>query len=88
MRGEGNRLPDILDAIARIESYARRGRRAFDANPLIQTWIVYHLGIIGEACRALPREFQEQYPMVPWREIVGMRNIVVHHYFEIDRDAV
>jgi uncharacterized protein with HEPN domain len=44
--------------------------------------------MIGEACRALPQEFQARYSNVPWADIIGMRNILVHHYFGIDVDAV
>ncbi len=53
MREDGVRLEDIQDAISQIEKYAQRGRRAFDKDELIRTWILYHLQIIGEACRGL-----------------------------------
>lgn len=79
---------DVLDGIARIEEYAVRGKAAFDADPLIQTWMVHHLQIIGEACRALPEDFRQRYSSVPWRQIGGMRNILVHDYFDIDAAAV
>lgn len=88
MRRERDRLQDILDAIGRIEEYSSRGRAAFDSDRLIQTWIVHHIEIIGEACHALPGDFQDRFPTVPWRDIVGMRDILVHHYFDIDADAV
>lgn len=88
MRREPERLRDILEAIAKIEEYAARGREAFDADQLIQTWIVHHIAIIGEAARALPAEFRARFPEVPWRDIVGMRAILVHHYFDIDAEAV
>ena len=88
MRSERERLLDILEAIERIEKYAEEGKDAFESNELIQTWIVHHITIIGEAFRTLPDDFQAQYASVPWADIVGMRNILVHHYFGIDRDAV
>lgn len=88
MRREPEWLRDILEAIAKIEEYAARGREAFDADQLIQTWIVHHIAIIGEAARALPAEFRARFPEVPWRDIVGMRTILVHHYFDIDAEAV
>jgi len=88
VRREPERLRDVLEAIGKIEEYAARGREAFDADELIQTWIVHHVAIIGEAARALSVEFRACYPEVPWREIVGMRSILVHHYFEIDAEAV
>ncbi len=88
MRLERERLLDILEAIERIEKYAEEGKDDFESNELIQTWIVHHITIIGEACRSLPDDFQATYTNVPWADIVGMRNILVHHYFGIDTDAV
>lgn len=50
--------------------------------------MVNHIMIIGEACRALPDEFQARYANVPWADIIAMRNILVHHYFGIYKEAV
>jgi len=88
MRDSTERLRDILEAIERIERYAVRGKAAFEQDELIQVWMVSHIQTIGEACRSLAPEFQESYPEIPWRAIIGMRNILVHHYFEVDLDAV
>ena len=88
MRSEREHLLDILEAIARIEKYAAKGKSAFSADELIQNWMVNHITVIGEACRSLSDEFQAHYANVPWADIIGMRNILVHHYFGIDEDAV
>ena len=80
MRSERERLLDILEAIERIEKYAARGKIAFENDELIQNWMVSHIALIGEACRALPDDFQAQYANVPWTDIIAMRNILVHHY--------
>jgi uncharacterized protein with HEPN domain len=88
MRSERERLLDILEAIERIEKYASEGRHAFETDELIQNWMVSHIAVIGEACRALPDDFQARYANVPWADIIGIRNILVHHYFGIDEDAV
>lgn len=88
MRSERERLLDILEAIERIEKYAAKGKRAFEADELIQNWMVNHITVIGEASRSLSDEFQARYANVPWADIIGMRNILVHHYFGIDEDAV
>jgi uncharacterized protein with HEPN domain len=88
MRRERERLLDILEAIERIEKYAEEGKDAFESDELIQTWIVHHIEIIGEACRSLSDDFQATHANVPWTDIIGMRNILVHHYFGIDTDAV
>jgi uncharacterized protein with HEPN domain len=86
MRSE--RLLDILEAIERIEKYAARGKAAFMEEELIQNWMVHHITMIGEACRALPDEFQASYASVPWADIIAMRNLLVHQYFGIDLEAV
>jgi uncharacterized protein with HEPN domain len=65
-----------------------RGRQAFEADELIQSWIVRHLQIIGEAARALPEAVRAQAPAVPWAKIIGMLHILVHDYFGIDTAVV
>lgn len=88
MRSEQERLLDILEAIERIEKYAARGKAAFEDDELIQNWMVNHILMIGEACRALTDEFQSSHTSVPWVDIIAMRNLLVHHYFGIDLSAV
>ncbi|MFH1745889.1 MAG: DUF86 domain-containing protein [Planctomycetota bacterium] len=88
MRSDHERLLDIQEAIERVEKYAAKGRAAFERDELIQTWIVHHLLIIGEACRAISDELKQKHAGVPWAQITGMRNILVHQYFGIDTDAV
>lgn len=78
----------MLDAITRIEQYTSGGRAAFDQNELIQTWVVYHIQILGEAARGLSAQFTAQHPHVRWSGIVGMRNILIHTYFKINPDVV
>lgn len=88
MRDDRERLLDILEAIERIEKYTSKGREVFEDDELIQTWVVHHLEIIGEATRALSAEIKQNYPKTPWSQIAGMRNILVHHYFGVDSSAV
>jgi uncharacterized protein with HEPN domain len=42
------------------------------------------LEIIGEAVKALPLELREHYPSIPWREISGARDVLIHEYFRMD----
>ncbi len=88
MRDWRGRLEDILDAIARIERYAVLGWEAFERDELIQVWILYHLQVIGEAAARLGRDFHDAHPEVPWRQIVAMRNVLVHEYFGLDLNEV
>jgi uncharacterized protein with HEPN domain len=88
MRDDRERLLDLQEAILKIEKYAVRGRQAFERDELIQSWIVHHIQIIGEAARTMSPVFQQQHPDWSWSRITGMRNILIHHYFEIDTDIV
>ena len=51
-------------------------------------WMVHHLMIIGEAARAIDSATRQRYPSTPWRQIAGMRNILVHDYFRINQVIV
>jgi uncharacterized protein with HEPN domain len=84
MRDDRERLLDILEATERIEKYTSHGSEAFERDELIQTWVVHHLQIIGEASRALSAGLRDSHPEIPWSQIIGMRNILVHHYFGVD----
>jgi len=88
MRDDRERLSDILEAIIRIEKYSIGGKRVFESNELIQNWILRYLQIIGEAGNQISAQFRILHPELPWRAIVGMRNILVHQYFDIDLEIV
>ncbi len=88
MRNDRERLLDIIEAIERIEKYSARGRAVFDGDELIQTWVLHHLQIIGEAVRALSTETTRNINEIEWSKIIGMRNILVHNYFGIDTDVI
>ena len=84
MRSDRERLQDILDAIKRIERYEKRGRRAFEEDELIHTWMIHHIQIIGEAASKLTAAFRKRHQHVPWSQIVKMRHVLVHDYLGID----
>lgn len=88
MRDDRERLLDIQEAIQRIKKHTASGREAFEGDELIQTWVVYHLQIIGEAARHISPSVKLQQPQVPWSQITGMRNVLVHNYFGIDVEVV
>lgn len=79
---------DILEAIERIEKYSSRGRQTFEEDELIQNWIAHQLQVIGEALRSISDDFRREHDDIPWKETIGMRNILVHRYFELDTDLV
>lgn len=88
MRLDDERLLDILDAIAAIERHTSGGRDEFDRDELIKVWCLRHLEVIGEAVARLSDDLRDRHPQAPWRQIVGMRNALIHGYFDIDWDEV
>ena len=88
MRDDRQRLQDVLEAINRIEQRVGADRATFDADEMLQVWVVHHLQILGEATRGITEATRDAIPGIPWKQIVGMRHILVHHYFGIDLDAV
>ena len=78
-------LHHILDAINQIESYtAGLSYEAFSEDRLIQDGVIRQLEIIGEACRQLSSEFRAQHADLPWKQIMGLRNRLIHAYFDIN----
>ena len=88
MRDDRERLLDILDAIEKIEKYAAKGRKAYDSDELLQSWMVHNVFIIGEAAAGISENLQEAHSDIPWRKIIAMRNILVHAYFRVDPDEI
>ncbi len=88
MRKQKEWLEDILEAIKQIEKYAVKGEKEYSQNELIQKWMIYHLQIIGEATSKISNEIQIKYTSIPWPQIVGLRNIIVHEYFGIDLEEI
>jgi len=88
MRDDRARLEDMLHAIENILVKATAGKDAFEADEMLQVWALHHLQIVGEAARCLSAEFKQLHPDEVWSKAIGMRHILVHHYFEIDDDQV
>ncbi len=79
------RLEDILGAIKRIEFYMRgTNEKKFGTDLMRQDAVMLQIEIIGEAARHISQEFPEQHEEIPWSQMIGMRNKIVHDYFEID----
>ena len=88
MRNDPQRLADVIRSIDNIQKYAARGRKILETDELLQVWMVHHLQIIGEASAQLSKEFKKKHSDIPWQQIIGLRNIIVHEYFAIDLDEI
>ena len=87
MRFDGDRLQDILEAIAKIYRHADRERDESDWDEMVQTWYLHHL-IIGEAASVLSTDLRRHHTAVPWSAIIAMHNIIVHDDFGIDTTEI
>jgi len=78
-------LHHIEDAIARIERHlSGMPREEFFRSELVQDAVVRQLEIMGEAAGNVSQETRRMDPEIPWSQIVGMRNRLVHAYFQVD----
>ena len=79
----------ILGAIERIESYTKDiSEDEFLSNFLIQDAVIRNLEIVGEASIKIDSKIKLQYSEIPWKEIAGMRNKLIHEYFGVDLNTV
>ncbi|UFT99901.1 DUF86 domain-containing protein [Radiobacillus kanasensis] len=81
-------LRHILECIENIESYIPNGEDDFFSSKLIQDAIIRNLEIVGEATKRISKDFREQYPHVPWKEMAGLRDVLIHNYFGVDNGIV
>lgn len=83
------RLRHMLDhAIEAVELVRGKLRGDLDADRTLNLALVRLLEIVGEAANKVSPETQANYPTIPWQDIVGMRNRMIHGYDEVDLDIV
>jgi len=88
MRPATERLRDMLMAIDGIERHTSGGKAQFAQDDVLQGYVAYQLMMLGEAAYKMSRSIQRRYQEIPWRQISGLRHVLVHGYFAVDLDIV
>ena len=81
-------LESIRDGLERIAEYTAAGEQAFLASRLIQDGVIRNLEVIGEATKNLSSELRDAHPAIPWRQIAGMRDVLIHDYLKVNLTRV
>lgn len=83
------RLHHMLDCSKAISQFAnRRNRQDLDTDRFFASAIMREFEVLGEAASAISKETRSRFPHIPWKAVVGMRNQLIHAYFDIDHDIV
>jgi len=63
-------------------------RADLEANRVLELALIHLIEVTGEAANRLPRELRDRYPQIPWAQVVGMRNRLIHGYDSVNRNIV
>ena len=88
-KNDSVRIRHILDAAREAISFSdNRSRTDLDTDRKLNLSLVRLLEIIGEAARGISEEFRQNHPDLPWKKMVGMRDRLIHGYFDVNLDVV
>jgi len=88
-RDDAIRVRHMIDAAREALFFAKdKNRQNLSSDRMLTLSLIKSIEIIGEAASTVTEETRNQYPDIPWRDIVGMRNRLIHVYFDIDLDRV
>jgi uncharacterized protein with HEPN domain len=81
-------LAHMRDCLDRIDEYTQRDQARFDSSRLVQDAVIRNLQTLAESSQRLSKGVKDDEPTIPWRELAGFRNVIVHGYLGIDLAAI
>ncbi len=82
-------LNDIIQAMNKIDNYSKGlDHDSFVNDDMVVDAVLRNIEIIGEAAAQIPESIKQQYSQIPWKRIIGLRNIVIHEYFGVDLENI
>jgi len=88
-RKDAELLEDIKEAIKRIEIYTQKIEyKEFLKDTKTQDAVVRNLEIIGEAVKNISKELKKKFFQIPWKELAGLRDRLIHKYFGVNYEVV
>jgi uncharacterized protein with HEPN domain len=88
-RTEEIRLRHMLDAARKAIFFGQgRSRANLDSDEMLALAVVRLVEALGEAAKQISRTTRERYPQIPWRQIAGTRDRLIHSYFDVDLDII
>ncbi|MEB3150190.1 MAG: DUF86 domain-containing protein [Sphaerospermopsis sp.] len=88
MKDERLYLSNIKECIERIEEYTQGGKEEFMQTKMIQDAVIRNFEIIGEATKRLSPELRSQYSDIPWQQMAGLRDVLIHDYLKVNLNLV
>lgn len=89
MRKDEGYLLDMLNEARKVRiRFEGTTRDVLDSDSLRRDAALWSLTVIGEAATKVSKAYRDRHPEIPWREIIGLRNVLVHNYAEVDLDIV
>ena len=89
MKDDNTYIDHIANSIDRILEYiAGKDQASFEKDSMVHDAVVRQLEIMGEATKNISQEFRSEHPDIPWSDMAGMRDILIHQYINVDLSIV